>query len=194
MADLCDWREKKPMGSHIGERGEPLKRGGGGAGWGEVGLKKEIGLLSACGIIVGNIIGSGIFVAPKGVLAHSGAVGPSLLVWGVTGAVTAVGALCYAELGVAIPRAGGDYAYVCHVFGGLLGFLRLWISVLVIYPTNQAVIALTFANYVLQPLYPSCHTPEAAQRLLAAACLLLLTWVNCPSVPFTPLCPSFPPF
>ncbi|XP_027766332.1 large neutral amino acids transporter small subunit 2-like, partial [Empidonax traillii] len=118
-----------------------------------------------------NIIGSGIFVAPKGVLWHSGAVGPSLLVWGVTGAVTAVGALCYAELGVAtIPRAGGDYAYVCHVFGGLLGFLRLWISVLVIYPTNQAVIALTFANYVLQPLYPTCHTPEAAQRILAAAC------------------------
>ncbi|XP_029821346.1 large neutral amino acids transporter small subunit 2-like, partial [Manacus vitellinus] len=125
-----------------------------------------------------NIIGSGIFVAPKGVLAHSGAVGPALLVWGLTGAVTAVGALCYAELGVCIPRAGGDYAYVSHVFGGLVGFLRLWISVLVIYPTNQAVIALTFANYVLQPLFPSCRTPEPAQRILAAACLLLLTWLN----------------
>ncbi|XP_068854671.1 large neutral amino acids transporter small subunit 2-like [Aphelocoma coerulescens] len=61
-------------------------------------------------------------------------------------------------------------------------FLRLWISVLVIYPTNQAVIALTFANYVLQPLFPTCGTPEAAQRILAAACLLLLTWVNCRSV------------
>lgn len=149
---------------------------------GGVALKKEIGLLSACGIIVGNIIGSGIFVAPRGVLAHSGAVGPSLLIWALSGAVTALGALCYAELGVALPRPGGDYAYVGHAFGGLAAFLRLWISVLVIYPTNQAVIALTFSNYVLQPLFPTCGTPESAQRVLAAACLLLLTWVNCSSV------------
>nr|XP_041568849.1 large neutral amino acids transporter small subunit 2-like [Taeniopygia guttata] len=149
---------------------------------GGVALKKEIGLLSACGIIVGNIIGSGIFVAPRGVLAHAGAVGPALLIWGLSGAVTALGALCYAELGVALPRPGGDYAYVGHAFGPLVGFLRLWISVLVIYPTNQAVIALTFANYVLQPLFPTCGTPEPALRVLAAACLLVLTWVNCGSV------------
>lgn len=45
----------------------------------------------------------------------------ALLVWGATGAVTAVGALCYAELGVTIPRSGGDYAYVKEIFGGLVG-------------------------------------------------------------------------
>lgn len=144
-------------------------------------LKKEIGLLSACGIIVGNIIGSGIFVSPRGVLAHAGCVGLALLVWGGAGAVTAAGALCYAELGATIPRAGGDYAYIKDVFGGLMGFLRLWISVLVIYPTNQAVIALTFATYALEPLFGGCAVPQPALRLLAAACLLLLTWVNCRS-------------
>lgn len=52
-----------------------------------------------------------------------------------------------------------------------LRFLRLWIAVLVIYPTNQAVIALTFSNYVLQPLFPTCFPPEYGLRLLAAICL-----------------------
>uniref|UniRef100_H3A982 Large neutral amino acids transporter small subunit 2 n=1 Tax=Latimeria chalumnae TaxID=7897 RepID=H3A982_LATCH len=149
---------------------------------GGVALKKEIGLVSACGIIVGNIIGSGIFVSPKGVLENAGSVGLALIVWIVTGVITAIGALCYAELGVTIPKSGGDYSYVKDIFGGLAGFLRLWIAVLVIYPTNQAVIALTFSNYVLQPLFPTCFPPETGLRLLAAVCLLLLTWVNCHSV------------
>ncbi|KPP78373.1 large neutral amino acids transporter small subunit 2-like, partial [Scleropages formosus] len=147
-----------------------------------VALKKDIGLMSACGIIVGNIIGSGIFVSPKGVLENASSVGMALVVWIVTGIITAVGALCYAELGVTIPRSGGDYSYVKDIFGGLAGFLRLWIAVLVIYPTNQAVIALTFANYVLQPLFPTCLPPKSGLHLLAAVCLLLLTWVNCYSV------------
>ncbi|KAK6310967.1 hypothetical protein J4Q44_G00190220 [Coregonus suidteri] len=149
---------------------------------GRVTLKKEIGLVSACGIIVGNIIGSGIFVSPKGVLENASSVGLALIVWIVTGVITAIGALCYAELGVTIPKSGGDYSYVKDIFGGLAGFLRLWIAVLVIYPTNQAVIALTFSNYVLQPLFPSCFPPESGLRFLAAVCLLLLTWVNCSSV------------
>ncbi|XP_053324074.1 large neutral amino acids transporter small subunit 2 [Spea bombifrons] len=156
--------------------------GSGSSSGGGVGLKKEIGLVSACGIIVGNIIGSGIFVSPKGVLENAGSVGMALVVWIVTGIITAVGALCYAELGVTIPKSGGDYSYVKDIFGGLAGFLRLWIAVLVIYPTNQAVIALTFSNYVLQPLFPTCFAPESGLRLLAAVCLLLLTWVNCASV------------
>uniref|UniRef100_A0A674P6T1 Solute carrier family 7 member 8a n=1 Tax=Takifugu rubripes TaxID=31033 RepID=A0A674P6T1_TAKRU len=136
-----------------------------------VALKKEIGLVSACGIIVGNIIGSGIFVSPKGVLENASSVGVALVVWIITGVITAIGALCYAELGVTIPKSGGDYSYVKDIFGGLAGFLRLWIAVLVIYPTNQAVIALTFSNYVLQPLFPTCFPPESGLRLLAGVCL-----------------------
>ncbi|XP_068196677.1 large neutral amino acids transporter small subunit 2 [Antennarius striatus] len=162
-----------------GARSDAGSGPGGGSG---VALKKEIGLVSACAMIVGNIIGSGIFVSPKGVLVNAGSVGVALLVWVLTGVITAVGALCYVELGVTIPKSGGDYAYIKDVFGGLAGFLRLWTSVLVICPTTQAVITLTFSTYILQPFFPSCLPPESALRLLAAACLLLLTWVNCSSV------------
>ncbi|MBZ3885298.1 Asc-type amino acid transporter 1 [Sciurus carolinensis] len=147
-----------------------------------VALKKEIGLVSACTIIVGNIIGSGIFISPKGVLEHSGSVGLALFVWVLGGGVTALGSLCYAELGVAIPKSGGDYAYVTEIFGGLAGFLLLWSAVLIMYPTSLAVISMTFSNYVLQPVFPNCIPPTAASRVLSMACLMLLTWVNGSSV------------
>uniref|UniRef100_A0A8C2R7G1 Solute carrier family 7 member 10 n=1 Tax=Capra hircus TaxID=9925 RepID=A0A8C2R7G1_CAPHI len=104
----------------------------------------------------GNIIGSGIFISPKGVLEHSGSVGLALFVWVLGGGITALGSLCYAELGVAIPKSGGDYAYVTEIFGGLAGFLLLWSAVLIMYPTSLAVISMTFSNYVLQPVFPNC--------------------------------------
>ncbi|XP_053277892.1 solute carrier family 7 member 10a [Pleuronectes platessa] len=145
-------------------------------------LKKEIGLLSACAIIIGNIIGSGIFISPKGVLEHAGSVGLSLIVWVCGGGICALGSMCYAELGVTIPKSGGDYSYVTEIFGGLVGFLLLWSAVLIMYPTTLAVIALTFSNYVLQPAFQDCLPPYIATRLLATICILFLTWVNCSSV------------
>ncbi|XP_038004412.1 asc-type amino acid transporter 1 isoform X5 [Motacilla alba alba] len=130
----------------------------------------------------GNIIGSGIFISPKGVLEHAGSVGLALIIWVLGGGVAALGSLCYAELGVTIPKSGGDYSYVTEIFGGLAGFLLLWSAVLIMYPTSLAVIALTFSNYVLQPVFPNCIPPYNASRILSMVCLLLLTWVNSSSV------------
>lgn len=145
-------------------------------------LKRELGLMDGASIIIGIIVGSGIFVSPKGVLQYSGSIGLSLIVWIVSGLLSLVGALCYAELGTMIPKSGGDYAYILDAFGPLPSFLYLWSALLVIMPTGNAITALTFANYVLEPFYPECAPPTEAVRIIAAMLICLLTAVNCQNV------------
>jgi amino acid transporter len=108
-------------------------------------------------IILGNVIGSGIFVSPKGVTENMNSVGGSLIIWTVTGFINLGQALCYAELGGMIPEAGGDYAYVFYILGPLPAFLSLWLHILVISASACAVISRTAALYILEPMGLDCR-------------------------------------
>lgn len=134
-------------------------------------MKKEIGLLSGVLMVVGTIIGSGIFVSPKGVFQHAGSVEVALLVWALCGLFSLCGGICYAELGTSIPRSGGDYAYTLEAFGPLLAFLRLWITVIIVQPATLAILSLAFATYLIKPYYPDCEPPDTLLRLIGILCL-----------------------
>ncbi|CAN7940238.1 unnamed protein product [Ixodes hexagonus] len=131
-------------------------------------LKKELGLMNGVGMIVGVIIGAGIFVSPTGVLRYAGSSGMALVVWASCGLISMVGAVCYAELGTMIPKSGGDYAYIFTAFGPLPAFLFLWVALLIIQPTSNAIAGITFAKYILEPIYLGCAPPDNAVRLVAA--------------------------
>ncbi|KAG5672293.1 putative Methylthioribose transporter [Polypedilum vanderplanki] len=153
-----------------------------GEGGGEVTLKAKMSLVNGCTVIIGSIIGSGIFVSPTGVLKYTGSVNMALIVWITSGLFSMVGAYCYSELGTMIKKSGADYAYIMTTFGPFLAFIRLWIECMIVRPCSQAIVALTFSVYVLKPFFPECDPPNDAARMLAVCCILLLTFVNCYSV------------
>ena len=86
-------------------------------------IKRRIGLVHAIAIVVGGIIGSGIFISPRYVVLHAGSMGETLLIWTFGGVLSLLGGLCYCELGTFIEKSGGDYIYLKLAYGRFIGFL-----------------------------------------------------------------------
>ncbi|KAI7697770.1 amino acid transporter -like protein, partial [Sarcoptes scabiei] len=147
-----------------------------------VGLKRRVGFISGTALIVGTMIGSGIFVSPKGVLERSGSIGLSLIIWIGSGLISLLGALCYAELGTLITKSGAEYSYILESFGGLLAFLFSWISVFVLKPAMLSIICLTLSDYVVQPFFSECQPNDAIIKLITIFFIVTITYVNCYSV------------
>ncbi|KAJ1149453.1 hypothetical protein NDU88_002262 [Pleurodeles waltl] len=145
-------------------------------------LKREIGLLSAGSLIAGTMVGSGIFMSPQGVLSYMGSLGGSLGIWAVCGFMAFLGALCYAELGTTIKESGNDYIYLMRIYGPLPAFLYTYLTVFLLSPASNAAIALSFAQYVVNPFYPGCPSPEAVVKITAIACILVVVTINCLNV------------
>ncbi|XP_041833532.1 cystine/glutamate transporter [Melanotaenia boesemani] len=145
-------------------------------------LRREIGLLPAVSLIIGTVVGSGIFIAPKGVLMNSGSVGLSLLVWALCGILSLFGALCYAELGTSFTKSGGHYTYLLETLGPLPAFLRLWVEFIFIRPAVASYVSLAFGRYVVEPFFAPCAAPVVLIKLVSILGVTFVVAVNCWSV------------
>ncbi|WAR00516.1 BAT1-like protein [Mya arenaria] len=134
--------------------------------------QQHIGLFGAVTFGVGSMIGSGIFISPKGALDHTGSPGASLLVWVLCGILSMCMGLVYAELGTLIPRSGGDFTYIRKAFGQWPSFLAVWVVPLFSQATSSSVLALVFADYFLPLIIPSCSANGVIRKLIASIHIL----------------------
>ncbi len=137
-------------------------------------LKRTIGLWMATALVVGNMIGSGIFMLPATLAGTAGPI--SLLGWIFTGAGAMLLALVFANLGRALPRTGGPYAYARRAFGDFVGFQTAWGYWIAVWAGNAAI-AVAFVGY-LTVFWPATGTHQLLGALVAIALIWLLTFVN----------------
>ena len=146
----------------------------GAAGVSSHGLVRRLGPYDATMLVMGGIIGAGIFVNPAEVARHVQTPGLIVGVWVLGGLIAMAGALVYAELADRRPEVGGQYAYLRDAYGQTPAFLYGWSLLLVIQSGGMAAVAITFARYFVElTAFPM------AEGAIAAAVLLLLTGINC---------------
>lgn len=155
-------------------------------------LVRGLGLLDATMIVVGSMIGSGIFLTSAASARFVGAPGWLLMAWAVAGVLTITGALCCAELATMMPRAGGQYVFLREAYSPAIGFLFGWSLFLVIQTGTIAAVAIGFAkfmgvlapqisstNYLVAPIvYGRYAISLSTQQLVAVIVILLLTVTN----------------
>ena len=135
---------------------------------------RRLGLYTATNLVIGGIIGSGIFLNPAIVAARVGTAALTLTVWVVGGIVALLGALIFAELGARRPGAGGGYVYLREAFGPFPAFLYAWALFLIIAPGAIAAVAVTFATYATALLGLS----QSIVLPVALGAILFLSFVN----------------
>jgi len=155
---------------------------------------KALSRLDATALVVGSMIGSGIFIVSADILRQVHAPGVLLLVWALSGVVTLMGALSYGELAAMFPRAGGQYVYLREGISPLFGYLYGWTLFLVIQTGTIAAVAVAFARFTavfFPALSPDVFLGTtinlgsgpiqvglSPQRILAILSVIVLTWIN----------------
>ena len=137
-------------------------------------LKRVLSLLDATMIKAGGIIGSGIFMVPAAVAMFTGSASLFFMVWIAGGIVSLFGALSVAELGAAMPRAGGQYVYLSEAYGPVWGYLYGWSAVAVINTASIAAVGVAFSEY-LRFFFP---ITDVSIKGIAVVTIVLLTIIN----------------
>lgn len=144
---------------------------------------KSLTYLNGLSLVIGLIIGSGIFSSPSQVNKNAGSPGASLLVWVVAGILAWTGAASYAELGGAIPLNGGAQVYLSKIFGEWAGFLFTWCAVMVLKPGSAAIIAIIFGEYLVRAIIGAEAVDASTwlNKAVALVGLVIVTLLNCVS-------------
>ena len=150
-------------------------------------FKRELGLFDATMLVIGSMIGSGIFIVSADIARTVGSSGMLIVVWFITGIITLIGALSYGEMAAMIPKAGGQYVYLRDAFNPLTGFLYGWTLFMIIQTGSIAAVAVAFAKFtaVLIPWFGTDNTllnifglKISAAQFLAILNIALLTFIN----------------
>jgi APA family basic amino acid/polyamine antiporter len=134
--------------------------------------KHSLGLFDATTIVMGSMIGSGVFIVAADIGRQVGSPGLMLMAWVATALLTLIAALSYGELAAMMPKAGGQYIYLREAFGPLYGFLYGWTFFTVIQTGTIAAVAVAFAKFL------GVFAPELSQKGVAIALIIFLTWLN----------------
>src|SRR5437763_14264735 len=179
-------------GAHPGRTAGPVRPEGGPSPIEKTGLVRALGPIDATTIVIGSMIGSGIFIVSAESSRLSGAPGWLLLAWAFAGLLTVTGALCCSELATMMPRAGGVYIFLREAYGSSIAFLYGWTLFLVIQTGTIAAVAIAFAkflgvfvprvspdNYLVAPMsFGGYAISLSLEQLVAIALIILLTWSN----------------
>jgi APA family basic amino acid/polyamine antiporter len=170
------------------------------------GFVRGLGLFDSVMVVVGIMIGSGIFIVSADMARKIGSSGGLLLAWVITGALTIAAALSYGELASMIPRSGGMYTYLTEAFSPLWGFLYGWTLFGVIQTGTIAAVAVAFArftgvlwptineqHYLIAPIHLTAHyaISLSTAQLLGLLVILLLTWTNCRGLEYGKIVQNF---
>ncbi|MCL1886609.1 MAG: amino acid permease [Betaproteobacteria bacterium] len=140
--------------------------------------RRILGLREAVSLIVGIVIGAGIFKTPAIVAGMTGHAGWMFGAWMFGGVVSLIGALCYAELATAYPHAGGDYHFLHRAFGRSIAFLFGWARLSVITTGSIALLSFVFGDYMNHVLSLDLIGPGSGSLIYAVLVILVLSWIN----------------
>ncbi len=157
-------------------------------------LIRGLGLIAAISIVIGNVIGTGVFLKTRVMTCNVGSPGKVIMVWIAAGVLSLAGALTYAELAAMMPRAGGEYVFIREAYGARWGFLYGWMQVFIAKTGSQASVAVALAIFLndltggaLNPTFFKLQflgyvIPFGYLQVVAISAIAIATIINCATV------------